>query len=127
MPNSAPPPSDRRSGDRHLACFPASVRSPDGTERAALIHDLSVAGGLLFVRTKKLGVGDPVTLDLFIAKETDTFRRVLAKVVRVEPIDEPGAWLCRVAVQFDEPITMYVDEVVRFRERVNELGLDKRD
>ena len=58
------PPSDRRRGERFLACFPAEVQRPDGENRPSILRDLSESGALLLVRTTKLAVGDDVKLQL---------------------------------------------------------------
>lgn len=119
------PPSDRRNGERHLACFPASVERPDGEQRPSILRDLSESGALLLVRTTKLEVGDEVRLQLFIADDAVTSRPATGHVVRAEPLPpgEAGPWLRRVAVQFDAPLTMYAEEIRAFRERAERLGL----
>jgi hypothetical protein len=119
------PPSNRRSGERYLACFPASLERPDGEQRPSIIRDLSESGALLLVRTTKISVGDPIKLQLFIADDLTTFRPASAKVVRVEELvpGDAGPWLRRVAVQFDEPLSMYSDDIASFKERVSRLGI----
>jgi hypothetical protein len=114
----AAPPSDRRGGERHLACFPAYVQRPDGGPRTSLIRDLSTVGALLLVR-KKLSPGEAVSLQLFIAEDLTQARTATGKVVRVEPLreDAVGLWSYRVAVQFDEPLTMYEREIDELKER----------
>jgi hypothetical protein len=121
------PPSDRRSGARHLACFPASVERSDGAQRPSLIHDLSETGVLLLVRTTKIVVGDKVKLQLFITEESDTHRAAEGQVVRVEDIsaDNASPWLCRVAIQFDAPLTVYAADIKAFKERAARLGIEK--
>jgi hypothetical protein len=123
--NDDDPPSERRAGERHLACFPASLERPDGEQRPSIIRDLSVSGVLLFVRTTKIAVGDRVKLQLFIADDTATYRGASGRVVRVEdlPPGEAGPWLRRVAVQFDDALTMYQSDIDAFRERAEKLGL----
>lgn len=125
MPDTAPPPSDRRSGERHLACFPAELRRPDGEQRPSIIRDLSESGVLLLVRTTKIGVGDRVRLQLYISDDTTTPREASGRVVRVEELTpgDAGPWLRRVAVHFDEPLTMYAADIASFRERAERLGL----
>jgi hypothetical protein len=71
MSDSIPIPSNRRTGNRHLACFPASLERPDGAQRPSLIRDLSESGVLLLVRTTKIAVGDQVKLQLFIAEDAE--------------------------------------------------------
>jgi hypothetical protein len=124
MSDSAPP-SERRAGVRHLACFPASLERPDGEQRASMIRDLSESGALLLVRTTKIAVGDEVKLQLYIADDPQTSRDTSARVVRVEKLarGESGPWLRRVGVQFDAPLTMYAEEIKAFRERAERLGL----
>ena len=119
------PPSERRVGERHLACFPAALQRPDGEQRPSIIRDLSESGALLFVRTTKIAVGDVVKLDLFIAEDTATSRPATGRVVRAEALvpGEVGPWLRRVAVQFDAPLTMYAEEIEAFAARAERLGL----
>jgi PilZ domain len=116
--DSTPPPSDRRGGERHMACFPAYVERETSSPRASIILNLSVTGALLLGR-KELPAGEPVRLQLFIFDDIAKFRIASGKVVRSEPIaDEAvGLWSCRIAVQFDEPMTMYEAEIVALGER----------
>ncbi len=125
MSDSAPPPSNRRVGERYLACFPAALTRPDGEQRPSIIRDLSESGALLLVRTTKIAVGDEVTLQLYITEDATTFRPAKGKVVRVEDLSpgDAGPWLRRVAVHFDEALTMYAQEIASFRERAERLGL----
>jgi hypothetical protein len=127
MSDSNAPPSERRAGLRHLACFPASVERSDGAQRPSLIHDLSETGVLLLVRTTKIAVGEKVKLQLYITEESDTHRAAEGQVVRVEDIsvDNASPWLCRVAVQFDEPLTVYAADIKAFKERAERLGIDR--
>jgi PilZ domain len=120
--NSAPPPSDRRGGERHIACFPAYVEREAGSPRASMIHDLSVTGALLLGR-KELPPGERVRLQLFILDDQTQFHVATGKVVRTEPLDEntAGLWGYRIAVQFDEPLTMYEAEIRALREREERL------
>ena len=119
------PPSNRRAGERHLACFPASLERPDGEQRPSIIRDLSESGALLLVRTTTLAVGDPIKLQLYITDDPQTFRLATAKVVRVEDLapGDAGPWLRRGGVQFDEPISMYAADIAAFHERALRLGL----
>ncbi|HEY3817568.1 MAG TPA: PilZ domain-containing protein [Polyangiaceae bacterium] len=119
------PPSNRRTGERHLACFPASLERPDGEQRPSIIRDLSASGALLLVRTTKIAVGDAIKLQLYITDDPTTFRLATAKVVRVEDLvpGDAGPWLRRVGVQFDEPISMYAADIAAFHERALRLGL----
>src|SRR5579883_776737 len=109
MSDSEPPPSERRTGIRHLACFAASVERPDGKTRTAMIRDLSESGALVLVRTNKLAVGDPVKLELYIMDDPKEFRTASGHVVRVELLGEKaaGLWSRKIAVEFDAPITIY--------------------
>jgi hypothetical protein len=99
-------PSERRAGYRHLACFPAYVERPDGEKRTSMIHDLSVTGALLLVRTR-LAVGDQVGLQLFIAGDVDAARFAVGRVVRIELLGREaiGLWTHRIAVHFEQPLT----------------------
>ena len=96
MSDSTAPPN-RRCGERHLACFPASLERADGEQRPSLIRDLSETGVLLLVRTTKVTVGDRVKLQLYITEDSDTHRVAEGQVVRVEEVgpDDAGPWLRR--------------------------------
>jgi hypothetical protein len=98
-------PSERRLGYRYLSCFPAYLERQEGGKRAAMIHDLSVSGALLLVRSK-LDIGDTVRLKLFFNGDMESGREAVARVVRVERLSDPfaGPWSDRVAVQFDEEL-----------------------
>ncbi len=126
MSESQPPPSDRRTAERHLACFPASLRRADGEERTALIRDLSVTGALLLVRTE-VHIGDKLRLALHISENIDEVREATAEVLRVVPLadDELGLWLKKVAVHFDHAMTIYEKEIDELHERQARLGLTK--
>jgi len=117
-------PSERRVGYRHLACFPAYVQRPDGEKRTSMIHDLSVTGALLLVRTK-LNVGDQVGLQLFIAGDADEGRFAVARIVRIELLDRQavGLWTHRIAVQFEVPLMDFEPEIKALAEKQRELGL----
>ena len=124
MSQAEPPSSDRRVAERHLACFPASVERPDGETRSSIIHDLSVSGALLLVRTE-LDVGQVVKLQLHISENVDEVREASGTIVRVVPLadDEIGMWVRKVAVKFDEALTIYEKEIEALRERQTRLGL----
>lgn len=124
MSQTEPPSSDRRTAERHLACFPASVERPDGETRSSIIHDLSVSGALLLVRTE-LDVGQLVKLQLHISENVDEVREASGTIVRVVPLadDEIGLWVRKVAVKFDEALTIYEKEIEALRERQTRLGL----
>ena len=98
-------PSERRIGCRYLSCFPAYLEREEEGTRAAMIHDLSVSGALLLVRTK-LAIGDAVRLRLFFNGDMETGREAVARVVRVERLSDPyaGPWSDRVAVHFDDEL-----------------------
>jgi hypothetical protein len=118
-------PSERRIGVRHFACFPAHVERPDGVKRAAMITQLSVSGGLLVVRTR-LQAGDQVSLQLFLTGQPDSpTRATRARIVRVEALDAKafGPWSHKVAVQFEQPLTDFEDEIKALAERQRQLGL----
>ena len=118
-------PSERRIGVRHFACFPAHVQRPDGATRTAMIHDLSESGVLLVVRTQ-LNVDDRISLQLYVNGDPDSPTRATpARVVRVEPLDPMavGPWTHRVAVQFDEPLTDFQDEIKALEAHQRKLGL----
>ena len=124
MSATEPPSSDRRAAERHLACFPASVLRPDGATRTSIIHDLSVSGALLLVRTQ-LEIGDTVKLQLHISEDLAEIRHASGTIVRVVPLseDEIGLWVRKVAVKFDEELTIFEKEIESLRDRQERLGL----
>jgi hypothetical protein len=115
---SVPPPSDRRGGERHIACFPAYLEREPGSQRTSMIRDLSVTGALLLGR-HEIPAGEHVRLQLFILEDINQFRAASGKVVRSEPLgdDAVGLWSYRIAVQFDEPLSMYEEEIRALTER----------
>ncbi len=119
------PSSNRRSGDRYLACAMATLERPDGEQRPALVHDLSESGALLLARTTKIGVDDEVALHLQVIQGDDEPRVVRGVVVRVEELTpgDTGPWLRRVAVRFHESMPMYKEEIEGFRRRAQRLGI----
>lgn len=124
MSSTEPPPSDRRAAERHLACFPASVQTPDGEPRTSVIHDLSISGALLLVRSE-LGVGERVRLQLHISENIAEVREVSGTIVRVVPLEENevGLWARKVGVKFDDALTLYENEIAELHERQARLGL----
>jgi hypothetical protein len=119
------PPSDRRTGERHLACFPAGVARTDGALRPSVIHDLSASGALLLIRTSRIAVGDEIRLDLYFFEDATKAHAAVARVVRIEEIEagEAGPWRQRVAVQFVEPLTEYAGQIERFQEVARRVGI----
>jgi len=80
----------------------------DAQQRPSIIRDLSQSGALLLIATTKIVVGERLKLDVYTADDTSTFRTTRAKVVRVEELKagERGLWLRKIAVQFEEPLTI---------------------
>jgi hypothetical protein len=103
----------------------AAVERPDGTQRPALVHDLSESGALLLMRTTKVAVDDEVTLHLYAADDSKRPRIARGHVVRVEEVGpgESGPWLRRVGVRFVQPLRMYAAEIEGFRRRAQRLGM----
>jgi hypothetical protein len=120
-------PSERRLGFRYLSCFPAHLEQEGASTRAAMIHDLSVSGTLLLVRTT-LAVGDTVRLRLFITGDTSEGRDVTGRVVRIEKLEDPfaGPWSSRVAVQFDEELYGVDHEIAALAKRQAEAFAPKK-
>jgi hypothetical protein len=118
-------PSERRIGVRHFACFPAHVEPTGGARRSAMMHDLSKSGASLVVSTL-LKVDDRISLTLYVKGDPDSPSQVTpARVVRVEPLppEARGLWTHRIAVQFDEPLEGFDDEIKALAERQRKLGL----
>lgn len=111
--------SDRRVGERHLACFPAGLTRGDGEPALALIRDLSVSGALLFTR-KTLAEGERIGLELYISEDSEQAREAKATVVRVSKrsLEESGVWKWSVAVQFEPPLEAWRAEVEALKDRL---------
>jgi hypothetical protein len=117
-PSSPPPESDRRGGERLLACFPAYLERSGSEARMALIRDLSTSGAQLLVRGN-LDIGERVKIQLYLTDKLEEPRTTSGHVTRVEPLadDEVGLWSRRVGVHFDEPLTIDPAEIDALRER----------
>ena len=99
------PPSDRRIGQRHLACFAAEIQMERWNgARTAVIRDLSVTGALLLT-SAKVKVGESVTLNLYIMGD-ETMHTVTGKIVRHERRDlaTAGLWPYSIGIHFDAPL-----------------------
>ena len=112
------PPSERRTGVRYLACYPASIVRDDGSQRDSLIRDISISGVLLLVNTTRLRPDDKIELRLFISDDFNKFHRATGRIVRVEELP-PGSmpWSHKVAVKFDEVLVQYQAEIDAFKEK----------
>ena len=99
---------NRRRDERYPACFPATLTRSDARQRPSIIRDLSRSGALLLIATTKIAVGEHLTLDVYFAGDTSTFRTARARVVRVEELkkEERGLWSRKIAVKFDEPLSI---------------------
>lgn len=116
--------TDRRSEERHFACFPAHIQRPGGSTRMALIHDLSVSGALILTRAK-LAVGDHLVLNLYLTDDMSQVRRAPAHVVRVEPRTGKRAevWHHSVAVQFEDQLVDCEAAIKEIADRQEALGV----
>ena len=110
--------SDRRWGERHLACYPVGVQRAEGESSLALIRDLSVSGAMLFTAAAP-DEGELIGLQLHIKPDPDEAHDAVARVVRVtrRPADA-GAWRFSVAVQFEPPLENWREEIDALRERL---------
>ena len=84
--------------------------------------DDSASGALLLVRTT-LSIGDTVRLRLFITGDTNVWRDVVARVVRIEKLEDPfaGPWSTRVALQFDDELAGVDAEIAALAKRQAEV------
>jgi hypothetical protein len=118
--------AERRTDERHFACFPAHIQRPGGSTRMALIRDLSVSGALLLTR-ERLAVGAAVILNLYLTDDMDQARPVAARVVRVEALDGEKAevWHHSAAVQFEEPLQDCEEAIKEIADRQAALGVPR--
>ena len=103
MLSSTTSPSDRRVHERVRLEIPVRVEAPEQAADAALTHDLSVWGALVFCNGE-LEVGDVVVLGLPARKDSRQTLRLSGEVVRVLALDDSGPWSHAFAVEFDEPL-----------------------
>src|SRR5205823_2905162 len=119
-------PSDRRTDERHFACFPAHIQRPGGSLRMALIRDLSVSGALLLTR-QRLEIGETIGLSLYLSDDIEKPLVASGHVVRVEPrsADKSEVWQHSVAVQFADPLLEHEVEIKALADRQAELGVPR--
>jgi hypothetical protein len=117
---------ERRTEERHFACFPAHVQRPSGSTRMALIRDLSVSGALLLTRAR-LEVGEEIRLSLYLSESDTDARLAAARVLRTEPraAHRAEVWHHTVAVQFLEPLLDCEAEIKAIAERQAAIGLPR--
>lgn len=114
---------ERRREIRRLSCIPAYVESKG--QHLALIRDVSPSGALLYVQ-KPLTEGERVHLELYLSGDAKAARPVDGKIVRVEKRTGPrDVWGHTIAVEFDEKIGAYADEIAELTRRQTEMGLFK--
>jgi len=111
-PADSSPPSDRRAGTRHLACFAAELQMERWNgARTAVIRDLSVTGALLLTGAR-VQVGEEVSLNLYIRGD-EQMHTVAGRIVRMERRDPAtaGLWPFSVGVHFDAPLSDLEDQI----------------
>lgn len=108
---------ERRSAQRHVACFPAEIDAGQEWATTALIRDLSSTGALLLAR-EEFVVGEPLTVQLHLSDELGP-RQASARVLRVEPNHAEGerVWPVAVAIHFDEPLDDVENEIAELERR----------
>lgn len=113
------PPSERRRGVRHIACFPGIVEDEDAAKRTAMISDLSEVGASLLTRGAPVGVGEVLQLELHVLFDSDEVRLAAGRVVRVAPLPDARSsfWTHQVAVEFDERLAFTPAEVDALEKR----------
>ncbi len=117
------PSSERRREIRKLSCIPAYVKAED--KHLALIRDVSASGALLFVQ-EPLPEGARVALELYLSGDGNEARHADGKIVRCEKRTGPReVWGHKIAVEFDEKIDAYEDEISELTRRQTEMGLFK--
>lgn len=117
------PKSERRREVRKLSCIPAYIKTDD--RHLALIRDVSPSGALLFVQ-EPLPEGASVHLELYLSGDGNEARAVEGKIVRSEKRTGPReVWGHKIAVEFDERIDSYAEEIAELTKRQTEMGLFK--
>lgn len=98
------PMSERRGGDRFVACYPADLEQPSGDTALALIRDISVTGAMLFV-ADPLDAGTNLKLALYIADDPKVSYPAEARVIRSQRRTGGDVlWRYSVAVEFVHPL-----------------------
>jgi len=118
---------ERRQHSRQITCIPAYFESRRDAQDLALIRDASVSGARLYARTR-LNLEEPVTLHLYLGKESDPPRKIPGKVVRVERRDlaHSDVWTWEIGVTFSTEISEYEREIEDLCRRQEVAGVLKR-
>jgi hypothetical protein len=95
---------EKRAFRRRCIWFPVTLETGRG-DVWAVARD-AAPGGILISSAGALAVGTDVTVAFRVAPDDATEKRVLGKVVRLEPHrnDGGGAWPHRIAIEFNEPL-----------------------
>jgi hypothetical protein len=118
---------ERRTHSRQLTCIPAYFETKSDSQDLALIRDVSVSGARLYARVK-LDADQPVTLHLYLGKESEPPRQVSGRAVRIDRRESSLAdvWGWEIGVEFDEPISQYATEIEELCRRQEAVGVLKR-
>jgi len=118
------PNSERRAGERHLACFPAYLEPESREPRLALIRDISTTGALLLTQTAHQP-DEKLALKLYVDGDPNKPRVVRAKVIRFSrcSFDRADVWPYNIAVQFEESLGDLQQQVEALAAKQRELGL----
>ncbi len=111
--------NDRRRGRRHLASLPVHERFEGSKPRTAMVRELSVTGAQILTQSRR-EVGSELSLELFFEEDAPP-RQVQARVVRAEPLAEPGIWRHLTVVEFAEPLSDLEAEIREIAENQEKI------
>jgi len=108
--------SERRRNARHVAAVPVHIHDATGAPpHTALIRELSVSGAQILTQTKYT-VGSRIELDLYI-RDTEHASPAVGRVIRVQRRPQGGLWPIVVAIEFDQPLTAFEQEIKELAEK----------
>ena len=120
--NGRPSSPERRRVERVSGAIPVRI-SFDGTERSAMIHDLS-ATGVLFLTRARLLPAQVIEIRIFLETEEEATIVRTGRVVRAEKWkDGGGYWPFSAAMQFDEALVGHEQRIREINEHQKRLGL----
>src|SRR5687768_431888 len=113
---------ERRREERVSGAIPVRIVF-DGSERSAMIHDLS-ATGVLFLTRARLLPAQTIEIRIFLETEEKPTIVRTGRVVRAEKWrDGGGYWPFSAAMQFDEALVGHEQRIREINERQRRLGL----
>jgi len=118
------PPSerDRRTEERHAAAV-VTMLEIEGTERSALLRDLSVTGAMCLSRARP-DAGTRLRLHLCVDGDRETALILDGEVVRSAPWQDGGSyWPFSIAIRLDNSAAAHIERIREIGDRQASQGL----